>query len=268
MRLCAIGGLPRSGSTLLCSVLAQNPRFYASSTSPVAALISQTSNFISNAPEVKSELANDRKNTERRIRKTLRGIIEGWYAGNAADVIFDKGRGWGHIGSLLFDLYPDARLVICVRDLREIFASIEKQHHKFPAFDDAANPNERTTYSRADRYFSPEGMIGFPIVGVEDLLRRRPKGLIVFQYETFVASPEDTLRKLYAELGEPWFDHDLESVESTATDLDALYLHKFPHEGSGAVADPGEQWQQYVSPDIATEIMNRYPGYNRAFGYT
>ena len=54
-------GLPRSGSTLLCNLLNQNPEVYASSTSIVPVILGSTSNIISNSPEFKSLLIRNRK---------------------------------------------------------------------------------------------------------------------------------------------------------------------------------------------------------------
>ena len=51
-----ITGLPRSGSTLLCNVLNQNPEFYAGSTSPLPALVNTLVNCLSNSPEVQAAL--------------------------------------------------------------------------------------------------------------------------------------------------------------------------------------------------------------------
>lgn len=267
MNLRAIAGLPRSGSTLLCNLLAQNPAFRVGSTSCVPQALHNLSAFLSTTPEVKSDLAHDRAGTEIKVREAMRSFVSAWY-GNDERIVFDKSRAWPHNAALLFDLFPDAHLVLCVRDPRGVFGSIEKQHMKFPAFDDSANPNDRTMFARADRMFSPEGIIGITIVGIEDVVRRFKSRVSVVQYETFAAQPEDAMRRLYAEMGDPWFAHDFESVEPTATDLDALYLHKFPHEGSGKVMPPRrDEWREYVTEDIAGLIMARYADFNRAFGY-
>ena len=267
MRLIAISGLPRSGSTLLCNILAQNKALNVSSTSCVPQVIAQSSWLLSTMPEVKSELASDRVATESRVREALRGFVLGWYK-DSGDIVCDKSRAWNHNAAILFDLFSDAHLIVCVRDLRSVFASIEKQHAQFPVFDEAQNANERTLYSRADRYFSPEGMIGLPVTGIEDLLRRKPSNTSIIRYETLAASPEDTMRRLYADIGLSWHDHDFTNVVSQATDADHLYLNKFPHDGSGPVRKPdANEWQKFVAPDIASLIMEKFSGYNSAFGY-
>ena len=47
-----ISGLPRSGSTLLSALLRQNPRFHASMSSPVGALVSANIKLMSSGSEV------------------------------------------------------------------------------------------------------------------------------------------------------------------------------------------------------------------------
>lgn len=156
---------------------------------------------------------------------------------------------------------------MCVRDLRACFASIEKQEEKFPYFANDVNPGMQTALGRADVLFSDLGLIGLTVAGIEDLHRKNADNVVYWKYEYFIQSPEDCLRKLYSELGEPWFEHDFENIENTATDLDALTLHKFPHEGKGPVAPVKNNWEDFVPKDIADLIMEKFPYFNQAFGY-
>ncbi|MGI9411561.1 MAG: sulfotransferase family protein [Hyphomicrobiaceae bacterium] len=266
MKFNVICGLPRAGSTLLCNILNQNPKFHASSTSPIAQEIALKSNYWSNSPEVKSDLVRDREWTEAWMLRSVRSTCTDRYFDKKNKVVFDKGRGWAFHALLLKQAYPDAKIIVMVRDLRAVFASVEKQHQKNPILDHAMNPIEKTVHTRADQMFSPEGIIGGPVNGVLDLIQRRPPGLIVIQYEAFAQNPAMIMERLYAELGAEPFSHDFENVENTSTDLDALYLGKFPHDGSGAVKLQ-DDWQQFVSADLAQQIMGRYPGYNKAFSY-
>jgi len=261
-----ICGLPRSGSTLLCNVLNQNPRFFASSTSILPQTLAQLSALWSNSPEIKADLARDAKGTEKRLNDAVKALIGAWYKGRG--VVFDKSRGWAHNALPLKKLYPEARIIVTVRDLRSIFASIEKHHAANPLLDHAANPQEKEIYTRADQMFSPQGMIGLTVGGVMDLMRRKPPGLFVVQYETFAENPDMIMDRLYAEIGEPRCEHDFAKVENTATDLDALYLNKFPHEGSGRVeAVDRDEWRRHVPQDVAGAIMQTHAGFNQAFGY-
>lgn len=232
----------------------------------MAQTVRALSHLWSHSAEVKSDLISDKERTEARMTRAARGMLEGWYADTDA-VIFDKGRFWNHAAPLLHQLFPEAHLFVCVRDLRAILASIEKQHSKNPMIDEANTAADATLYTRADKLFSPNGLVGQQIMGVEDLLRRNLPYVTVVQYETFVRQPQIILDRIYSAIGEPSFDHDFDHVENTATDVDGLYGHKFPHDGSGKIEPKAESWQTHVPPDVAQVIMQTFAGYNQAFGY-
>ena len=44
--------------------------------------------------------------------------------------------------------------------------------------------------------------------------------LILIGYEPLARNPEETLRRLYEFLDEPWFEHDFNDVEYEANDFD------------------------------------------------
>src|SRR3989344_7196739 len=83
-----IAGLPRSGSTLLCNILAQNPRFYTTGTSGIMDVMFNVRNTWDNLIEFKAS-----PNPEGKLR-VLRGILENFYSPISQPIIFDKCRGW------------------------------------------------------------------------------------------------------------------------------------------------------------------------------
>lgn len=243
MKFHVLCGMPRSGSTMLASLLNQNPRFHASSTSALPYVMESISVRLSNTPEVKSDLAADREAAEARLVRASRAYLHAWYD-DVAPVVFDKARSWSTSALLLEQLVPDAKMIVLVRDPRAVFASIERQHARFPLLDVAQTPVERTVYDRASKLFAPEGIIGQCIVGVEDLLRRRLPSLVLVHYEHLVAEPEMVLRRIYQEIGEEYYAHDFVNIKNTATDLDVMYFNKFPHDGSGPVEVREDYWRE------------------------
>lgn len=262
-----IGGLPRSGSTLLCNILNQNPKFHASSTSVLPAVVGTIVNTVSNLEEMKTYIIHDKKEAERMMKDSIQGYVQGWYKGK--EIVFDKGRGWGHNLNAINTVFPDAKLFVMVRDPRNIFASVEKQHQNFPLFDQAQTPVQKTVWQRASEMFSTEGLIGAPLNGVEDMLRRKNLNVRFIKYEDLTANPQKVMETIYGAIGEPMFQHDFEKVENTAIDVDGLYLNKFPHKGDGKVipSDP-DAWKEYVAEDVAKNIMQTCTMYNEAFGYS
>jgi len=269
MKLHVIAGLPRAGSTLLCNVLNQNPRFWSTSTSAMPGMLGTISNFWSNSIEVKNLLEKEKDKTDLRMLNSMRSFVNEWHRrDDGKEVIFDKSRGWAHYFLLIQKLFPDAKIIVPVRDLRGIFASIEKQHRKNPILDLAADGVAKGIYQRADQMFGVQGMIGHCIEGVYDLMRRKPKGVIYLGYETFSESPGVVMDRIYDELGEEKFKHDFDNVVNTAIDCDGHYLNKYPHKGEGKIEPCNrEEWKDYISPDLAQTIMSKFVDYNQLFGY-
>ena len=121
-----ISGLPRSGTTLLSTILNQNPKFQASISGPLArfarAIITESSSqggYRHQCPEVK--------------RKTMiKSLFENYYDDVTKEVIFDTNRGWNLLLPLLKDLYPYTKVIICVRDIASILDSFEVLIRKNP----------------------------------------------------------------------------------------------------------------------------------------
>lgn len=261
MQFNVICGLPRSGSTLLCNLLNQNSRFHASSTSPLGGLIALADGLLSNSTEIKGALGRDRKATEERVRRTLNGTIRGWYHEHRRKIVFDKSRGWGNQILLLRALWPNSKVIVTVRDIRDVFASFEKQHRKSALF---AHGPGNLLEQRLRVQFSPPcvelpqgGMIGGPLSHIRDMLQR---GLDVhfFILERFCRQPQIEMERLYCYLMEERFEHDFENVENVSDEPDHLYHFKFPHQGSGKVEPPPPCWPQFMSIETAKRITDDY----------
>ena len=264
-----MGGMPRSGSTLLCNILNQNPKLHASSTSVLPAIVNSVVRTWSSSPEVKSELNNNRKKTEERSSRSLRAFIKEWHKGLEKEIVFDKSRGWNINFLPFFDMFPESKIIVPVRDLRAITASCEKQHRKTPLFDDSDKPVLKTLFGRVSRLFSNQDIIGSALMGAEDMLRRNDPRVLFLQYESLVDNPESVMKQLYKHLGEEYYKHDFENIKNTAKDPDGFYLWKYPHNKATGKVVPQEteNYQKYLSKDVVEEIMKRGQFYNSQFGY-
>src|SRR3989344_3597345 len=83
-----ISGLPRSGSTLLCNILAQNPRLHTTATSGIMDIMFMVRNNWDTLVEFRAHPDEEAK------ERVLKGILESYYATADKPVIFDKSRGW------------------------------------------------------------------------------------------------------------------------------------------------------------------------------
>jgi sulfotransferase len=261
-----ITGLPRSGSTLLCNVLNQNPKFHATSTSILPQITGNLIGIFSTSPEVKGYLHENREETEEKLKRSVKAFCEAW--NNKPDqMVFDKSRGWIFHLLALRTIWPESKVVVTVRDLRNIFASVETRHRSNGLLDEAKDPKGKTIDGRALGMFSPTGLIGAPLIGIQDALNRKLSALYI-RYEDLAANPRETMERLYKHLGEPFYEHDFENVENTATDPDWIYMHKYPHDGSGRIEPrPDNAWQKVMHSSFADVIQGRFDWFNERFKY-
>jgi sulfotransferase len=165
-------------------------------------------------------------------------------------------------------IYPSAKIIVTVRDLRAVFASIEKQHRKNPLVDISGDGISKGIYQTADAMFAPTGMIGHCIEGIMDLIRRKPEGVVYVAYEAFSQNPGAIMGRIYDAIGEAPYKHDFDNVVNTAIDCDGHYLNKYPHKGEGKIEPCNtNEWKDYISPDLAQTIMQRFAAFNQFFGY-
>lgn len=260
MQLHVVAGLPRSGSTLLCNLLAQRPELQVSSTSALPALLGGISQLLTNSPEVTSDLLNVEGATARPTR-ILRAAAEAWH--DTDGIVIDKSRGWAPNAVILQRVFPEAVMLIPVRDPREVFASVERQHRRSGEY----GPHE-LMYEKASAMLSPEGLIGAPIRWCEDLVRRQLGRVLFINYHALTVSPDTMMTRVDRALSLEKFDYDFENVENQATDADALYRFKYPHDGEGPVRENGSGWTDVIDEGTANAIAGRWPFYMQTFGFT
>ncbi|MFG3694851.1 sulfotransferase family protein [Stutzerimonas stutzeri] len=214
-----ISGLPRSGSTLLAALLRQNPRFHAGMTSPVGALFSGMLNQFSAGSEFGPVI------TQAQRKRLLSGLFDNYYAEQAdKDVVFDTNRQWCAKLPALMDLFPQAKVIACVRNVAWVMDSIERLYRANPyestkLFGDDVERN--TVYSRVDTLAQRNRLVGFPWAALKDAYYgEHAKSLLLVEYDLLAATPEKVLRLVYEFLGEPWFEHDFEHIEYDAPEFD------------------------------------------------
>ncbi|WP_217475067.1 sulfotransferase family protein [Stutzerimonas stutzeri] len=224
-----ISGLPRSGSTLLAALLRQNPRFHAGMTSPVGALFSGMLNQFSAGSEFGPVI------TQAQRKRLLTGLFSNYYAEQAdRGIVFDTNRQWCAKLPALMDLFPQAKVIACVRNVAWVMDSIERLYRANPyehtkLFGDDVERN--TVYSRVDTLAQRNRLVGFAWAALKDAYYgEHAKSLLLVEYDLLAATPEKVLRLVYDFLGEPWFEHDFDHIEYDAPEFDQALglrgLHK------------------------------------------
>ena len=205
-----ISGLPRSGSTLLSAILRQNPDFYADISSPVQGLVASTINVITGSES--NHLID-----EPRRKHILRALVQSYYDDVTPKTVFDTSRGWTAKTSLLKELYPQTKIICCVRDLPWILDSFERIAAKNTLYNAALTDDEsrQTVTTRCDALMDvkKEGQVVKPYYFLEEGMLLNPDMIMLMEYESLCKKPESVMREIYQFIGKSYFDHDFDNVE-------------------------------------------------------
>ncbi|GAB7146727.1 sulfotransferase family protein [Mycobacterium riyadhense] len=240
-----ISGLPRSGSTLLAALLRQNPRFEAGMSGPLEGLFAGMLGLMSASNEFSTFLDDAKR------ERILRGLFDNYYADCSAEVIFDTSRVWCARMSTIARLFPDAKVVACVRDLPWVVDSIERliQRNVFNPSGLFSYSPSGTVYTRAHEIVSSTGMVGGPFEALKQACFGEQVGrLLLVQYETLTTDPAKTMHAIYSFIGEPAFEHDFAHVDYDVTEFDQRAGTPGLHTVRGAVR--AEPRRTLLPPDL------------------
>ncbi|MGB3124234.1 MAG: sulfotransferase [Pseudomonas sp.] len=224
-----ISGLPRSGSTLLSAILLQNPRFHAGMTSPVGSLFCSVLDQCSAGSEFGAVIDTHMR------RRLLRGLFDSYYADKAdKPVVFDTNRLWSSRLPAINDLFPQAKVIACVRNVAWVMDSLERLYRANPfentkLFVDAAERN--TVYSRCETLAQRNRLVGFAWAALKEAYYgEHADSLLIIDYDLLSQAPERVMRLVYDFIDEPWFEHDFDNLAYDAPAFDQALgvsgLHK------------------------------------------
>jgi len=212
-----ITGLPRAGSTLLTSILKQNPRFHSSITDSLANLVKGVIEHSQDSPGMKSEVPINRR------KNLVRHLFEGFYEEVDSPVIFNTNRAWTYLTAVTRDLYPKSRYIVCVRDINWVLDSFECAHRRNPfSINTVTGGHSNSVYQRVDTLMTEDGVVGFPYIGIKQAITGPEQSLLfLLEYDQLCKNPKDTMRALYAFLGEQYYEHDFNNVEASWDEYDS-----------------------------------------------
>lgn len=224
-----MAGLPRSGSTLLSSILNQNPRFYSGPSSPVlGAMFAVEQDFMGN------ELYHGYPKPDQ-VREIIGSIPHHFYSDVQQPVVFDKNRAWtarvpyieGYIGE-------QAKILVPVRRIDEILTSILTMIHRNPfqegqprinfvdeqliKNDIPINDLNRCMYLINDGGIVYESLNAI-MMGFQQNVRDK---MHFVDYNDLVDNPEKIMEDIYDFIGEEFYDHDFGSISNIHREDDLI----------------------------------------------
>lgn len=212
-----LSGLPRSGSTILASILNQNPTVYVTPTSPLLDQLVENQNIWHSLQAVKANPMPDQ------LTNITRELINSMWEHRQEHIIIDKNRGWGKnmpASTILFE--SEIKIISTTRDLPSIMASWLTLLRKNP------NSHMRQTLARAGMLYTEENMMHemwtnmvkdcFEAVAVAK--RDAANRILLIDYDTLIDSPKDTLSRIEEFLAIPKHEYDFDNIISDSNDDD------------------------------------------------
>jgi sulfotransferase len=236
---------------LLAALLRQNPRFEAGMSGPLAGLLGALLGEMSARNEF-SVFLDDAKR-----QRILRGVFDTYYADCAAEVIFDTNRAWCAWMPAIAQLFPEAKVIACVRELPWVIDSIERliQHNVFSPSSIFNYHPGGTVYTRANGVAAQDGMVGAPYDSLKQACYGAQRDrLLLLQYETLSSDPAKAMHAIYEFIDEPAFTHDFGHVDYDVTEFDERAGTPGLHTVHGEVkAEPRET---VLPPDLFNRFIH------------
>jgi sulfotransferase len=227
-------GLPRSGNTLLSSILNQNPDIYSSPLSPVAGMMWDYRN------SYYREHINRNKENRFRSEKFLSSFMHNFYNDVEKPIIIDREKSWGTPANLsLIKQYitPNPKIIVTVRDVLDIIASFVKMDADYLKRNTANSESFYLNYrsendSIAEYLMIPDGDLDKTLLSLTTAFLPENKGMFhIVEYKDLVSKPEETMSGIYKFLELPEYKHNFKKIEKVEVDDDeSIGLPKNVHE--------------------------------------
>ena len=246
-----ISGLPRSGSTLLAAILRQNPRFVAGMTSPVATMFRAIEDATAGRVETSVFI------TDRQRDDLLRGLFASYYHERDGRIVFDTNRMWCARLPVIARLFPEAKIIACVREIGWIADSFERLYRRNGQKASAIYGWDTggTVWSRTMALANSQGVIGFALDALREAVASEEHDrLLLIDYESMCRDPRAALDQIYAFIGERSFKHDFRNVEYEAGEFDRQLGAEGLHTVHGAV-----EWRPRKTI-LPPDLFSRFEG--------
>jgi sulfotransferase len=262
-----VTGLPRAGSTLLCQMLSQHPQIHCEGqSSPLCNLVLGIRRMVSDDQFFLAQLDRSFELSYSHLSGAMQGFLRGWNQDCSKQAVVDKNRAWLHAVELLLQIEPNAKLIVCLRELGQIYGSIEAQHQRTILLDFIDHLADFDRFGRADMLFAKDKAIGAPMISlhaVQDLPGAVRQRLYFLRFEDLVERPAACMSHVYSWLGlAPW-EIDTEKLAPMGPpESDSHYRMKYTHTQSTRMSPPRKH---EVPARIQSRIEETYRWYYQLY---
>lgn len=261
--------MPRSGSTLLQNILGQNPDIYTTPTSGLYEILAAARTIFSDGLEFKAQNQNQMYDG---FRGFLKSGLYGFY-NNITDkpIVIDKCRGWNSEWEFVNAFDPNPKMICMIRDIRAVYASLEKKFRKNPLIDhhltswgDLVGTN---TDKRID-VWSKNPPIGPSMDRIYQVLVQGLHRKILFvKFEDLTTNPNEQIRRIYDYLELPFYQHDFDNVNQITNEDDRWFGVFGDHIIRQQVKPVTEDFREVLGQNACRLIEQHYQWFFNDFEY-
>jgi sulfotransferase len=267
-----LGGLPRSGSTVLLNILQQNSSVFTTSSDPLPAGVHK--HILQNFRVTERFLSMSVEDADCALYGMTMGAIDGWYNGlTKKPIVISKAREWNRIHHLL----PDSKKIILVRDLRDVVESFDKINFKLKALhsfekEGTALYAAMTEMQKFNYYFNTPTALSATLkeelpAAMEFWEHEGKKDSIKFvRFEDFVRDPIQTLSDIANFLDIPDYAYDINNIsQSSMYEHDNSYYSERTDHKTKPVFIKNHKTTRRLSNRIHFRILDEYRWFYEAF---
>lgn len=262
-----VTGLPRAGSTLLCQLLAMHPEVRCEGhSSPLCNMLLGIRRMVSDDQFFLAQLDTAFDEAYAHLAAAMGGFLRGWHGdADGMTTVVDKNRAWLHCVEMLLAIAPEARLIVCLRELGQIYGSIEAQHQKTILIDFTDHLADYDRFGRADILFAKDKTIGAPMISlhaVQDLPEAVLRRIYFLRFEDLTARPATCMAHLFEWMGLAPFEIDPENLAIGLHESDSHYRMKYPHRQATRILPPQ---RHDIPPRIQAQIESACAWFYRLY---
>ena len=211
-----LGGLPRSGNTLLSSLLNQNPNVYCS---PLSPLLDNLTSIEYSLNSSETTLSTD---FEKETTLGLRNFVKGFYSDINKPIVIDRNKGWGSKDSTLKAvryITDNPKIIYTVRNIPSILSSflllIKNDQNNFIDNNIRAigiKPYGKQTQDDLRCDWLMNNQVGLGLAALTDLLQTKISVCLI-EYDDLIKNPQAELNKVYNFLELNNYSHDFNNIK-------------------------------------------------------
>jgi sulfotransferase len=208
--------------------------------------------IVENTVRVFTECENSMSIDNLRRINTIKSLFEGYYSSFNEKIVFDTSRSWTRNTSLLQTVFPETKIICCVRNIDEIINSFEKLWELNSLYYKQINDFAYSCniFERSDEVYNR--MIIPYYISLKEGYSKNPDMIHFVEYENLCKFPEDTMKGIYNFIGLPLYFHNFNDLNYENQNFDLKSgvpnLHKIKPKVSYEYCDyciPEEIKQKY-----------------------